>query len=194
MKPLVAILALSWTGFWFTADQQGRRLFDRGKYAEAAEAFHDPMWQGTAWFRAGDFKQAAAAFSRRETPEVFFNQGNALMMAGQYDAAIAAYSKALEKRPNWKDADENRELAKARAQLTQNQGGDLGDQRKGADKIVFDQSKKNPQGQETEVAGDKAMSTEAMQSLWLRRVTTKPADFLKAKFAYQYEAEERGEQ
>ena len=53
MKPLVAILALSWTGFWFTADQQGRWLFDRGKYAEAAEAFHDPMWQGTAWFRAG---------------------------------------------------------------------------------------------------------------------------------------------
>jgi Ca-activated chloride channel homolog len=194
MKPLVAILALSWTGFWFTADQQGRRLFDRGKYAEAAEAFHDLMWQGTAWFRAGDFKQAAAAFSRRETPEAFFNQGNALVMAGQYDAAIAAYSKALEKRPNWKDAEENRNLAKARAKLTENQGGDLGDQREGADKIVFDQSQKNPQGQEIEVAGDKTMSTEAMQSLWLRKVTTKPADFLKAKFAYQYEAEEKGEQ
>ena len=40
-------------------------------------------------------------------------------MAGQYDAAIAAYSKALEKRPNWKDAEENRELAKARAKLTE---------------------------------------------------------------------------
>lgn len=118
MKPLVAILAVSWAGFWFTPDQQGRRLFYRGEYAEAAKAFHDPMWQGIAWFRAADFKQAAAAFSRRETPEAFFNQGNALVMAGQYDAAIAAYSKALEKRPNWKDAEENRELAKARAKLT----------------------------------------------------------------------------
>lgn len=36
------------------------------------------------------------------------------------------------------------------------------------------------------------MSTEAMQSLWLRRVTTKPADFLKAKFACQYQAEQTG--
>lgn len=36
------------------------------------------------------------------------------------------------------------------------------------------------------------MSTEAMQSLWLRRVTTKPADFLKAKFAFQYQAEQTG--
>lgn len=113
-------------------------------------------------------------------------------MAGQYDAAIAAYSKALEKRPNWKDAEENRELAKARAKLTEGRGGDLGDQREGAGKVVFDQNKKDPQGQETEVAGDKAMSTEAMQSLWLRRVTTKPADFLKAKFAFQYQAEQTG--
>lgn len=192
MRPLVAILALSWTGLWFTPDQQGRRLFDRGQYAEAAKAFHDPMWQGAAWFRAGDFKQAATAFSRRETPEAFFNKGNALVMVGQYDAAIAAYDKALEKRPNWKEAEENRELAKARAKLTENTGGELGDQREGADQIVFDQNKENPQGQETEVAGEKAMSTEAMQSLWLRKVTTKPADFLRTKFAYQYQAETGG--
>jgi Ca-activated chloride channel homolog len=59
----------------------------------------------------------------------------------------------------------------------------------GADKVVFDQTKENPQGQETQVAGDKAMSSEAMQSLWLRKVTTKPADFLRSKFAYQYQAE-----
>jgi Ca-activated chloride channel family protein len=31
-----------------------------------------------------------------------------------------------------------------------------------------------------------------MQALWLRKVTTKPADFLKAKFAYQYQSGEKG--
>lgn len=62
MKPLVAILAVSWAGFWFTPDQQGRRLFYRGEYAEAAKAFHDPMWQGIAWFRAADFKQPPLRF------------------------------------------------------------------------------------------------------------------------------------
>jgi Ca-activated chloride channel family protein len=29
------------------------------------------------------------------------------------------------------------------------------------------------------------MSDEEMRSIWLRQVTTKPADFLRAKFAYQ---------
>ena len=147
------------------------------------------MWQGVAWYRAGDFKQAAAAFSRRETPEAYFNKGDALLMTGGYDAAIEAYSQALKKRPGWKEAEENRDLAKARKELTADTGGDLGDQRVGADKVVFDQTKENPQGQETQIAGDKAMSTEAMQSLWLRKVTTKPADFLRSKFAYQYQAE-----
>ena len=189
MRIVLALLAFSWTGFWFTPDQQGRRLFERGKFAEAAKAFHDPFWQGVAWYRAGDFKQAAAAFSRRETPEAYFNKGDALLMTGSYDAAIEAYNQALKKRPGWKEAEENRDLAKARKKLTAEEGGDLGDQRVGADKVVFDQTKENPQGQETQIAGDKAMSTEAMQSLWLRKVTTKPADFLRSKFAYQYQAE-----
>jgi Ca-activated chloride channel homolog len=189
MRIVLAILAFSWAGFWFTPDQQGRRLFERGKFAEAAKTFHDPLWQGVAWYRAGDFKQAAAAFSRRETPAAYFNKGDALLMTGNYDAAIEAYTQALDKRPGWKEAEENRDLATARKKLTADKGGDLGDQRVGADKVVFDQNQENPQGQETQVAGDTAMSTEAMQSLWLRKVTTKPADFLRSKFAYQYQAE-----
>ena len=189
MKIVLTLLAFSWAGLWFTPDQQGRRLFERGKFAEAAKVFHDPLWQGVAWYRAGDFKEAAAAFSRRETPEAYFNKGDALLMTGSYDAAIEAYNEALKRRPSWKEAKENRDLATARKKLTADKGGDLGDQRVGADKVVFDQTKENPQGQATQVAGDKAISSEAMQSLWLRKVTTKPADFLRSKFAYQYQAE-----
>ena len=133
--------------------------FTAGNTPKRRRPFTTPMWQGIAWFRAADFKQAAAAFSRRETPEAFFNQGNALVMA-VLSSRPSSFSPA-KKRPNWKDAEENRELAKARAKLTEGRGGDLGDQREGADKVVFDQNKKDPQGQETEVAGDKAMSTES---------------------------------
>ncbi len=191
MRVTLAALACTWAGFWFTPDQQGSRLFDRREYAEAAHAFHDPMWQGTAWYRAGDFKQAAAAFSRRESPEAYFNKGNALLMSGNYEAAITAYDRALERRPDWKAAIENRELADARAKLTEAEGGDMGDQKIGADEIVFDQGKENPEGQDTEVAGGESVTEEAMQALWLRRVSTKPADFLKAKFAYQFQFREK---
>lgn len=60
----------------------------------------------------------------------------------------------------------------------------MGDQKIGADEVVFDKDKK-PGGQETEVAADQAVSDSAIQAMWLRRVQTQPADFLRAKFAYQ---------
>jgi Ca-activated chloride channel family protein len=176
---------------WFTPDQQGQRLFQRGEFAEAAEVFRDPMWQGAAWFRAGEFERAGQAFARRDTAEAHYNQGNAWLMRGKYETAIASYDRALEKRPDWKEASDNRALAIARARMVEQKGGDMGDQMIGADKIVFDKTAKNG-GQETEVAGGKALSDQEVQSLWLRRVQTRPADFLKAKFAYQVAMQQEG--
>jgi Ca-activated chloride channel family protein len=60
----------------------------------------------------------------------------------------------------------------------------MGDQKLGADDITFDKGQ-NRDGQETEAEGEPQLSDAEMQALWLRRVQTKPADFLKAKFAYQ---------
>lgn len=177
--------------YFLTPDQQGQRHFQRGEFAPAAKAFHDPMWQGTAWYRAGEFEKAAQAFARRDKAEAYFNQGNAWLMRGKYDTAITCYDQALEKRPGWKEATENRALASARMKMTEAPGGDLGDQKLGADKIVFDKKAKN-EGQDTEVAGGKALSDQEMQALWLRRVQTRPADFLKAKFSYQQAARAEG--
>jgi Ca-activated chloride channel family protein len=189
MKEFVMLVAAIWAGLWFTPDQQGRRHFERGEFAEAAVAFRNPVWQGAAWYRAGEFEKAAQAFSRRDTAEAHYNQGNAWLMRGKYEAATAWYDRALEKRPGWKEADENRNLAVARAKMTEVKGGDMGEQLIGADKIVFDNKAKN-EGQDTEIAGGKALSDQEMQALWLRRVQTRPADFLKAKFAYQKAARE----
>jgi Ca-activated chloride channel family protein len=174
-----------WTGLWFTPDQQGQRYFERGEFAEAARHFRDPLWQGVAWYRAGEFEKAAQSFARRDTGEAHYNQGNAHLMHGDYAAAIASYDRALEKRPDWKAAAENRAIAAARAEALDIEGGNMTEGMLGADKIVFDSKKKGSDAQTTEVAGGKALSDQEMQALWLRRVQTRPADFLKAKFAYQ---------
>jgi Ca-activated chloride channel family protein len=184
MKPLMVLLAMTWTGLWFTPDQYGRWLFERGDQAKAAAAFADPMWRGVAWYRAGEFKKAAESFARLSTPEAQYNLGNAQVMLGQYDKAIVSYGQALKDRSDWKEAQENLDLAKARAKLVEQKGGDMGDQKLGADQIVFDKDKESD-GQETEVAGDQPVSDASVQAMWLRQVQTKPADFLKAKFAYQ---------
>jgi len=71
MKTFTLLALITWAGLWLTPDQQGQRHFQRGEFAEAAQAFRDPMWQGAAWYRAGEFEKAAQAFARRDTAEAF---------------------------------------------------------------------------------------------------------------------------
>lgn len=198
MKTFAALLAvvvvsgISWSELWFTREQQAQRLMDDGDYAAAAEKFRDPMRQGAAWFRAGEFEKAEQAFARVATAEAEFNRGNCLIMQGKYEPAVARFGRALELRPDWEDAQVNRDIAAARAELLKQTGGDMGDQKIGADDVVFDKNKE-PGGQDTQTDGEQPLSDSAMQSLWLRRVQTKPADFLRSKFAYQLSAGQQQE-
>ena len=171
------------SAIWFTADQQGRHAFEKKDYRQAAERFADPMWKGVAFFRAGEFEQAQAVFAGLDSAEAHYNRANCLVMLGKYQDAIASYDRALERRPGWTAAEENRAIATARAERMKQEGGEMGQQEIGADEIVFD--KKKPGGQETEITTEQAADSTSMQALWLRRVQTRPADFLKAKFAYQ---------
>lgn len=184
MRVLVVLAALTWGGLWLTPDQRGRRHFQRDEFVEAAESFRDPLWQGAAWFRAGEFERAAGAFARRESAEACFNEGNARLMLGKYEAAIACYDRALARRPGWPEAQDNRDLAAARAAALDFQGGDTTGGELEADGFVFG-DEPGDAGESTEVAGGKPLSDQEIQALWLRRVQTRPADFLRSKFAYQ---------
>ena len=149
--------------------QQKQSLMDQGEFSAAAEKFEDPMRKGAAWFRAGEFEKAERAFAQAVTPEAEYNRGNCLIMQGKYSQAIERFDLALTLRPDWEDAVINRSVAVARAELTKQTGGEMGDQQIGADEIVFDKSKQ-PGGQETEVQGDQALSDAAVQAMWLRKV------------------------
>lgn len=185
MKPLLLIGFLTAIlGFFLTPNQLGFHYFKKGDFSQAATAFEDPMWKGAAYYRAKDFKSAAAEFSRSDSPEALFNRGNALVFLGQYENAVKSFDRALSAKSDWKEAQENRDLAQNRADNLKSEGGDMGDQELGADEIVFDKQANN-QGQNTELEADQASSDSTVQALWLRQVQTQPADFLKAKFAYQ---------
>jgi Ca-activated chloride channel family protein len=178
----------SFANLWLTPDQQGEWLMTRQRYAEAAKHFHDPLRQGAALYRDGQFKEAAAAFARVESPEAAFDRGNALVMAGKYTDAIASYDRALQRRPDWREAKANRDLAEARRKMLEppkDDAGGTGGQLK-ADEIVFDdRPQQSGDSKEVEVITGDKLTDEQLQALWLRRVQTKPADFLRAKFAYQ---------
>ena len=171
---------------FLTPDQSGYRLFESAEYAKAAEQFADPMWQGVALFRQGEFKDAAGIFSGYDTAEGAYNHGNALVMQGKYEDAAARYQRALEMRPGWKPAEVNLGIALARAKQVETTGGDMTGGQMEADDITFEKGKPPPGAGEEQVEGGKPMSDAEMRASWLRRVQTRPADFLKSKFAYQY--------
>lgn len=188
---IVALLSVNWSlsDLFLTSDQQGRVLMSKGNFKAAAKAFQDPMQRGTALYRDGDFKAAAAAFGRDDSVEALYNRSNSQLMSGEYDAAIAGYEKVLSLKPGWVIAEENLALAQARKEKMtppDDDSGGTGGQLE-ADEIVFDKRAAKSSSDQTEtIEGGDQVSDQEMRAMWLRRVQTKPADFLRAKFSYQY--------
>ena len=184
-----AVIAMEWADLWFTPDQQGQRLMDKGEYQQAAGKFTTPEKIGAALFLAGDFENAAAVFGRSASAESGYNRGNALIMLGQYDAAIEAYQIALKKRPRWPEAEHNLQIAKLRKQALAPPDDDFGGTggMLEADEIVFDESGRVNKSSSEQVidAADQQLGEDAMRAMWLRKVETRPADFLAVRFNYQ---------
>ncbi|MDH7799854.1 MULTISPECIES: tetratricopeptide repeat protein [unclassified Beijerinckia] len=178
---------LGWRNLFLTPDQRGRILLDRNQPAAAAEAFRDPLWRGTALYRAGDFKAAAQAFAASDTADSAYNQGNALVMLGQYEEAVKRYDRALALHPGWTDAVTNREIARIRGERKKAEGGVNDDTESKPDEIVFDKTKKGGEDTTLQEPGQ-PMSDEAVRALWLKQVQTRPADFLRVKFSYQLQS------
>ena len=53
------------------------------------------------------------------------------------------------------------------------------------DEIVYDKKKSKNRTDNVDVTEGNKPTDEELRGLWLRRVQTKPADFLRAKFAFQ---------
>ena len=173
--------------FWITPDQRGDRLLAEKQYKEAAAAYADPWRVGVAQYRDGDFEAAARTFARVPGATGAFDQGNAWLMHGKYDTAIESYDRTLGFRPGWKEAEDNKALARARKEAIENAGE--GREKESAeaykpDETVFDQKGDDKKGKPVELNGEQ-LSDEELRATWLRRVQTTPGDFLRAKFAYQ---------
>jgi Ca-activated chloride channel family protein len=177
--------------FWRTPDQRGDALLRNGKFAEAAKVYADPARIGVAQYRNGDFETAAKTFARVPGAIGAFDQGNAWLMHGKYDAAVASYDRALGFRAGWQDAEENKALALARRAKIEAAGSDRdkeqtlsNDEDSKPDDIAFDRKGEDKKGEPVELAGGE-LSDKELSATWLRRVQTTPGDFLRAKFAYQ---------
>lgn len=173
--------------FWSTPDRKGDALMHSHKFAEAAKIYSDPWRIGVAHYRNGDFEAAAKTFARVPGATGAFDQGNAWLMHGNYDGAIASYDRALGFKPGWKVAEENKAIAIARKATIEDSGKDREKEATDAytpDEVKFDQKGQDRKSEPEELAQSQ-MSDKELRATWLRQVKTTPGDFLRAKFAYQ---------
>jgi Ca-activated chloride channel family protein len=113
--------AFDFQDLWLRADQQGQRLLDAQQPAAAAQHFTDPRWQGMALYQAGDFAAAAERFATGDTAHDHYNRGNALARSNELEAAVDAYTQALELQPGLVQAQKNKALVEALLQKNQQQ-------------------------------------------------------------------------
>ena len=120
-----------WDDTWQTKDQQAYQALAQEDAASAAALARDPELSGEAWFRSGEYANALDAWTRGDSADALYNQGNALAHLGEYDAAIAAYDQALSMQPGMADAVHNRavveQMKEQEEQEQQQQEGDQGE-------------------------------------------------------------------
>ncbi|MCV9965227.1 VWA domain-containing protein [Pararhizobium sp. BT-229] len=171
--------AADFADMWLTPDQQGRIAYERGDYDRAAAHFIDPMWKGTSLYRAGKYQEAIDAFAAVDTPESWYDQGNALLHAGKLEDAVTAYRRAIEKRPNWPEATANLAIAE---NLVKRKKDDEQEQEQdpnqSPDQIQFDDKGKQGKAGQMNIA-------EQTSELWMKNIQISPADLMARKFAIE---------
>ena len=205
-RPLIIFLILTvlptpalgdgFLDWWLTPDQQGRLYFQREEHQKAARAFEQREWKAIAFYRSGDFSNAAALFETMDTAEGRFQLGNALARQEKLAPAIEAYKQALAMKPDFPEAAFNLDWVEGLLKLEQKEYEDAGGTggKLGADKIVFDKRGAKGRGEMSaqQLQAEKGLTDAQLQEMWMRRVQTTPGDFLRLKFSYQLNIQDAG--
>ena len=102
--------AWEWRELFINDNQRAYELLQEGQATEAAQTFDDSMWQGIASYKAQEYEAALQHWSNEESPITSYNRGNALARNGKLPEALQAYDQALAAKPDWEDAQFNRDL------------------------------------------------------------------------------------
>jgi Ca-activated chloride channel family protein len=181
--------------WWLTPDQQGRLFYQRGDYQHAARMFENEPWKAQAFYSSGDFSNAAVLFAKDETANGYFSLGNALAKQEKLSEAISAYEQALALKPDFPEAIFNLDWVAGLKEVDEKEYDDAGgtDGNLRADRTVMDETgaKAKTEISEREFKEESGLSDEQLQSMWMQRVQTTPADFLQFKFSYQLGQQEQ---
>ncbi|MCZ6681356.1 MAG: VWA domain-containing protein [Candidatus Poribacteria bacterium] len=178
---------------WLTPDQQGRRYFEKGDYAAAAQHFEDTFWKGISFYYDQDYESALNQFALSDSAEAFFYLGNCYARLKKYEEAVESYDQALKKKPDFTQAMSNRDLVAAlieKMKQAEEEAGEPGEPSFDPDEVKFDE--KGKKGKKGKIPEFK-LKPEDMAEIWMRNIQTTPANFLMWKFQLQAEEQSEGQ-
>lgn len=206
-----------WEDLWQSKDEQAYKALRAEDPQKAAALAEDSNLSGEAWYRSGEYANALDAWSAVDTADAHYNRGNALAQAGELDASIKAYDRALELEPDMLDAIYNKNIIEQmKQQQEQEQQGDQGEsgeseqseeqqdseqseeQQEGEEGEESESSEESQSEQQDESEGEQseqqvdfseAWSEEDAQAMeqWLRRIPDDPGGLLRRKFRNQHQ-------
>lgn len=178
--------------WFFTPDQQGQMALNRKEYAHAGETFADPYLIGYAKYKAGQYEDAATVFAGIATAQAAFGEGMAHMKSRGYRPAIAAFEKALERQPDFPEAQHNLDLARYTLEYvesTREQSDTSEEAGLGADDVVFDNDDARGASTQIEASTDDAAPLTADQ--WISSIDTNMTQFLRSRFLMDNAGEDK---
>ena len=148
------VQAISWEDLWQTKDQKAQKALRNGDTATAADTFKNPDWKAIADYKNNNYEDAKAHFEKGEGAEDAYNLGNTLAHAGDYDGALKAYDKALEKNPNLTEAQDNKQVVEKLKQLQQAQNNQQSNQGDSSENSEDGQKQEGQQQEGQQKSGD----------------------------------------
>jgi len=180
--------AEGWKDWFATPDQQGQIAFNNKGFARAADLFDDPYRRGISMQKAGQYAEASEMLARISTAEAAFAQGYAHIRNREYRPAIRAYETALERRPDYPEAETNLEIAQAILVTVEDarEASDTGEESGiGADDVVFDNE--DARGTVTEIEAPQEDAAPLTAEQWMSGIDTDMGDFLRSRFLLENE-------
>lgn len=182
---------------WLTPDQQGKLLFDKGQYNEAAVVFESTQWKATSYYLAGEYELAQNYYLREDSTAAKLGVANALARQREYVAARAMYEEVIKREPDFPGAVENRDLMQSIIdQINEFSESQNNNMEKQSSRELGDKPQTSD-GTETEIekgqlieetlSAEEIMSDAQMSEKWMKRVESKLDSFLSSKFYYQLE-------
>lgn len=105
-------------------DRAGRALYHAGLPGVAALVLGGPAWSAAALYQKGRYAEAAEAFQSANFSGDLYDRGTALARAGSLKSAVDAFDLALERDPNDEDARFNLALVTAMMKTMRPEGPD----------------------------------------------------------------------